>query len=137
MKHPSHQCKHQNSTHFNKDVSKCCPQLYNYKTVCLPSLCYEDERAQEESIQSPTISISFANVVPPISPLSNKSTYSHSRSTLSYGGGVNTSTVVLRVVKGDGKGTQCLGVLRVQALPRRYKYGDLILQIWGVSNLRQ
>jgi hypothetical protein len=42
--------------------------------------------------------------------------------------GSNTSTVALRVVGGDEKGTQCLGV---------YKYGDLALRVGGVSNLRK
>jgi hypothetical protein len=36
-----------------------------------------------------------------------------------------TSTVALRVVKGDGKETQCLGVQLGQPVPGGYKYGDL------------
>jgi hypothetical protein len=41
--------------------------------------------------------------------------------------GSNTSTVALRVVRGDGKGTQCL--------PGGYKYGDLVLQVGGLSKM--
>jgi hypothetical protein len=37
----------------------------------------------------------------------------------------DTSTVALRVVRGDKKRTQCPGV---------YKYGDLALQVGGVSD---
>jgi hypothetical protein len=51
--------------------------------------------------------------------------------------GSNTSTVALRAVGGYEKGTQCLGVLLGHTLPGGYKYGDLVLQVWGVSNLRQ
>jgi hypothetical protein len=41
--------------------------------------------------------------------------------------GWNTSTVALRVVGGDEKGTQCLG----HPVPGGYKIGDLALQVWG------
>jgi hypothetical protein len=47
--------------------------------------------------------------------------------------GSNISTIVLRVVGGDEKGTQCLG----HPVPGRYKYRDLALQVGEVSNLRQ
>jgi hypothetical protein len=33
--------------------------------------------------------------------------------------------------------TQCLGVLPGHPVPGRYKYGDLALQVGGLSNLRQ
>jgi hypothetical protein len=49
----------------------------------------------------------------------------------------NNFTVALRVVGGDEKGTQCLGVLLGHPVPGGYKYGDLALQVGGVSNLRQ
>jgi hypothetical protein len=51
--------------------------------------------------------------------------------------GSNTSTVALRVVGGGEKGTQCLGLQLCYPLPGGYKYGDLALQVGGVSNLRQ
>jgi hypothetical protein len=51
--------------------------------------------------------------------------------------GSNTSTVDLRVVGGDKKGTKCLGVKLGHPVPGGYKYGNLALQIWGVSNLRE
>jgi hypothetical protein len=51
--------------------------------------------------------------------------------------GSNTSTVALRVVGGDETGTQCLGVELGHPVPGGYKYGDLTLQFWRVSNLRQ
>jgi hypothetical protein len=41
--------------------------------------------------------------------------------------GSSTSTVALRVVEGDEKGTWCLGV---------YKYGDLAIQVGRNSSLR-
>jgi hypothetical protein len=47
--------------------------------------------------------------------------------------GYNTSTVALRVVRGDGKGTQCPGVYLGHPVPGGYKYGDLTLQVGGVS----
>jgi hypothetical protein len=50
--------------------------------------------------------------------------------------GSNTSSVALRVVGGDEKGTQGLGVYLGHPVPRQYKYGDLALQVGGVSNLR-
>jgi hypothetical protein len=51
--------------------------------------------------------------------------------------GSNTSTVTLRVVRGDEKGTKCLGVQLGYPVTVGYKYGDLALQVGGVSNLRQ
>jgi hypothetical protein len=51
--------------------------------------------------------------------------------------GSNTSTVALRVAGGDEKGTQCLEVKLGHHIPGGYKYGDLALQVGGVSNLRQ
>jgi hypothetical protein len=51
--------------------------------------------------------------------------------------GSNTSTVAPRVIGGDEKGTQCLGVQLGHPVPGEYKYGDLIFQVGGVSNLRQ
>jgi hypothetical protein len=51
--------------------------------------------------------------------------------------GSNSSTVALRVVGGDEKGTQCLGIQPGHPVPGGYKYGDLALQVGGVSNLRQ
>jgi hypothetical protein len=50
---------------------------------------------------------------------------------------VNTSAAALRVVGRDEKETQCLGVQLGHPVPGGYKYGDLVLQIRGVSNLRQ
>jgi hypothetical protein len=50
------------------------------------------------------------------------------------GGGINTTTVALRAVRGDGKGTQCPGVYLGRSVPGGYKYGDLALQVGGVSN---
>jgi hypothetical protein len=51
--------------------------------------------------------------------------------------GSNTSIIALRVVRGDEKEAQCLGVKLSQTVPGEYKYGDLVLQVEGVSNLRQ
>jgi hypothetical protein len=51
--------------------------------------------------------------------------------------GSNTSTVALRVVKGDEKGIQSLGVWLGNPIPGGYEYGNLALQVGGVSNLRQ
>jgi hypothetical protein len=51
--------------------------------------------------------------------------------------GLNTSNLALRVVGGDEKGTQCLGILLGHPVPGEYKCGDLVLQVEGVSNLRQ
>jgi hypothetical protein len=48
----------------------------------------------------------------------------------------NISTVALRVVGGDEKGTQCLGINPGHPVHGGYKYGDLDLQVGGVSNLR-
>jgi hypothetical protein len=41
----------------------------------------------------------------------------------------DTSTVALRVVGGDEKGTQCLGVQLGRPVPGGYKYDDLALQV--------
>jgi hypothetical protein len=50
----------------------------------------------------------------------------------------NTSTVSLRVVEGDGKGTQCPGGITGPPCSWvGYKYVDLAIQVGGVSNLRQ
>jgi hypothetical protein len=51
--------------------------------------------------------------------------------------GSHTSTVALRVEGGDEKGIQCLGVYLGQPVSGGYKYGDLTLQVGGVSSLRQ
>jgi hypothetical protein len=51
--------------------------------------------------------------------------------------GSNTSTLTLRVVGGEEKGTQCLGISLGHPVPGRYKYEDLAIQVVGVSNLRQ
>jgi hypothetical protein len=51
--------------------------------------------------------------------------------------GLNTSTVALRVVGGDERGTQCLRIKPGHPVPGGYKYEDLALQVGGVSNLRQ
>jgi hypothetical protein len=51
--------------------------------------------------------------------------------------GSNTSTVALRLVGGDKNGTQCLGVQLGHPVPEGYKYGDLALQVAGLSNMRQ
>jgi hypothetical protein len=51
--------------------------------------------------------------------------------------GSSTSTVTVRVVGGNEKGTQCLGVSLGHPDPGGYKYGDLALQVRGVSSLRQ
>jgi hypothetical protein len=53
------------------------------------------------------------------------------------GAGSNNSTVALRVVGGNKNGTQCLGVYPDHPVPGGYKYGDLDLQVGGVSNPRQ
>jgi hypothetical protein len=49
--------------------------------------------------------------------------------------GSNTSTVALRVVGGDEKGTRCLEVQLGHSVPEGYKYGDLVLKVGAVSNL--
>jgi hypothetical protein len=49
----------------------------------------------------------------------------------------NTSTVSLRVIRDEEKGTQCLGVQLGHPVPGGYKYADLILQLGEVSSLRQ
>jgi hypothetical protein len=43
--------------------------------------------------------------------------------------------MALQVVKDDGKGTQCMGVYLGHPVPGRYKYGDLVLQVGGVSRI--
>jgi hypothetical protein len=45
--------------------------------------------------------------------------------------GSNTSTIAPRVVRGDEKGTQCLGVQLGHPVPGGYKYGDLARQTGG------
>jgi hypothetical protein len=49
---------------------------------------------------------------------------------------LNISTVALRVVGGDENGTQYFGY-NWPNCSWGYKYGDLTLQVGGVSNLRQ
>jgi hypothetical protein len=51
--------------------------------------------------------------------------------------GQNTSTVALRVVRGDKKGTQCPGVYLGHSVLGGYKYGDLALQVGGVSRIEK
>jgi hypothetical protein len=51
--------------------------------------------------------------------------------------GSYTSTVTLRVVRGDEKGTQWLGIYLGHLVPEGYKYEDLALQLGVVLNLRQ
>jgi hypothetical protein len=51
--------------------------------------------------------------------------------------GSNISTVALRIVGGDEKGTQCLGVKLGHPVPAGYKYGDLALKVGRASNLRE
>jgi hypothetical protein len=51
--------------------------------------------------------------------------------------GSNTSTVVLRVVVGKEKGTECLGEYLDHPVAEGHKYEELALQVVGVSNLRQ
>jgi hypothetical protein len=51
--------------------------------------------------------------------------------------GSNTSSVALRVVGGDEKGTHCHGVKLGHPVPGGYKYENLALQVGGISNLRQ
>jgi hypothetical protein len=48
--------------------------------------------------------------------------------------GYNTSTIALGVVRCDIKRTQCLGVKLGHPVPGGYKYGDLAIQVGGVSN---
>jgi hypothetical protein len=48
--------------------------------------------------------------------------------------GYNNSTVALRVVIGDNKGTQCLGLYLGHTVPWGYKYKDLDLQVGRVSS---
>jgi hypothetical protein len=52
------------------------------------------------------------------------------------GEGQNSSTVALRVVRGDVKGTQGPGVQLGHPVPRGCKYGDLALQVGGVPDER-
>jgi hypothetical protein len=42
--------------------------------------------------------------------------------------------VALRIVRGDGKGTQCPRVQLGYHVPGGYKYGDVTLQVGGVSD---
>jgi hypothetical protein len=49
--------------------------------------------------------------------------------------GQNSSTVALRVVRGDEKGTQCPGVYLGHPVSGGYKFGDLALQVGGVSRI--
>jgi hypothetical protein len=49
--------------------------------------------------------------------------------------GQNTSTIALRVLRGHGEGTQCPGVHLGHPVPGGYKYGDLALQVGGVSRI--
>jgi hypothetical protein len=51
--------------------------------------------------------------------------------------GSHTSTVALRAVLGDRKGTQCLGVKLDHPIPEVYKYRDLAVQVAGILNLRE
>jgi hypothetical protein len=51
--------------------------------------------------------------------------------------GSKTSTVALRVIGGNEKGTQRLEVKLAHPVPGGYKCGDLALHVRGVSNLRQ
>jgi hypothetical protein len=51
--------------------------------------------------------------------------------------GSNTSIVALLVVGSDEKGTKYLGVQLGHTVPAGYEYGDLVLQVGGVSNLRE
>jgi hypothetical protein len=51
--------------------------------------------------------------------------------------GSNTSTIALRVVGGEEKGTQCPGMQLVHLVPGGYKYGDLAFQDVREQNLRQ
>jgi hypothetical protein len=51
------------------------------------------------------------------------------------GGGLDTSTTQsVLVVRGDKKGTQCPGVYLGHPVPVGYKYGNLALQVGGVSD---
>jgi hypothetical protein len=45
-----------------------------------------------------------------------------------------SSAVALRVVGGDRKGAQCLGLQVGHPVPGVYKYSDLALQVGGVSD---
>jgi hypothetical protein len=54
---------------------------------------------------------------------------------MKYRENFNTSTVALRVVRGDGKGTQCPGVYLVHPVPGGYKYRNLAHQVHGVSRI--
>jgi hypothetical protein len=50
---------------------------------------------------------------------------------------LNNSTIALHVVRSGNKGTQCLGMSLGHPVSGRYKYGNLALQVGGVSNLKQ
>jgi hypothetical protein len=45
--------------------------------------------------------------------------------------GSNTSTAALRVVRGDDKGTRCLGVYLGHLVTGEHKYTDLVLYVGG------
>jgi hypothetical protein len=46
----------------------------------------------------------------------------------------NTSTAILHVVRGDEKGSQCLGLWLGQPVLGGYKYRELAIQVGGVSS---
>jgi hypothetical protein len=50
------------------------------------------------------------------------------------GEGLNTSTIALRVIRGDVRGTPCPGVYLGHPVPGGYKYRNLALQVAGVSD---
>jgi hypothetical protein len=56
------------------------------------------------------------------------------RSTPRVEAGYNTFTVALRDVRGNKKGTQCPGEKLGHPVPWGYQYGDLALQVGGVSD---
>jgi hypothetical protein len=49
--------------------------------------------------------------------------------------GWNIPTVAVRVVRGDKKGIQCPGEHLRHPSPLGYKYGDLALQVGGISSI--
>jgi hypothetical protein len=51
--------------------------------------------------------------------------------------GLNTFTIALRVAGGDEKGAQYLEEKLGHLVLGGYKYGELVLQVGGVSNLIQ
>jgi hypothetical protein len=48
---------------------------------------------------------------------------------------ISHSRIITVDVRGDGKGTQYLGVYLGHPVPGGYKYGDLALQVWEVSKI--